>query len=442
MKYPILKLLAGFLLFSSSLTFVRAHTVEIIAVRHGESLNNVLSQKKAPISFFISMFEQGDARARTETTFHNPVLSTEGRKQAIELNTILFPNNSDPGNIVSSPGKNTVLFVSPLNRTIQTALLVFGSIPFSAGVRMLANPLITEHRKSVSEDGFIDAARPINLFDLEIEKLEKNNHLSRSDKNSIQFHNWAHTFKESLKDCCDGKQWWPKGPVESEEDVGNRISLFKNELEKLPPNSRVLLVSHGTFLRALFFGLPEMKNKNYHIRNVGMLTGTFDTNTKEFVKDSIACFDPNKKMVASGLDPNAICFDKLARNESIVVDKGPVYEIDKSPPLLSQWQTRQLNIFKQDGLVGITWAEEGSTSVAKIKGAAQIVGATENCSIPSKWTKDRETLCLIIQRVKLDPKYGPLWEKIEEGTKWEILRLSWKNTNSDASKLLNGLFKN
>lgn len=433
-RYVLLALLT---IFAASEGVALGGTVEVIGLRHGESLNNILSQKKSPVGFFISMIQQRRPLSETKTLFHNPLLSTDGRKQALSLHDTLFPGNADPLKLFSADanGRKTTVYVSPLNRTIETALLVFGEQLFKSGVDMVANPLITEHRKSISEDGFKDSKRPKALFDYEILGLVKDKRLSEKDIDSIEFKRWATSFTDSLLECCDEKEWWPKGPVETAEHIQNRISAFKSALQALPNDSRVILVSHGTFLRTFFFGVDELKNKHSHIRNAGMLVGQFSRDTGDWVQGSVSCWDPKTGKSATGLDPKGVCFDKIDRPESIVVDKGPVYEIDGQPPMLGGWQTRQLNIFKHDGVVGVTWNDKGSNSTTKVKGAALIIGSTDTCEIPSNRMENREKLCLVIERVKIDKNDGPLWEKPETG-KWEILRLNWKKSDEAVTKAL------
>lgn len=409
-------------------------TIEVIAVRHAESLNNILSNKKSPIQFFIAAFKERGSLGVTNSLFHNPVLSPEGKKQAQLLRDTLFPNRSDPFKILlKDPEHNTKFFVSPLNRTIQTAVIVFGERLYQSGVDMLANPLITEHRKSISEDGYEDADRPIALFDLEWDELTKEKMSPEIDRKAQQFQIWETTFKDSLRACCNGKSWWPQGPVETEDQIQARIALFKKSLMDLPDNTRVILVSHGTFLRSLFFGVRQMRNKDIKIRNTGMLIGQFDKETGEFVDGSVSCFDPKLGKSATGLDPQAICFSKTERPESIVVDKGPVHEIGKAPPFGS-WQTRQLNIFNNDGVIGVTWNDKGNMDTTKVKGAALLLGTTTNCDIPAL-AQDIEKVCLIIERVKIDKKTGPVWDASETG-KWEVLRLTWPKSNTEATKAL------
>ncbi len=407
-----------------------AGSIEVVAIRHGESINNILSQKKQPITFFLEIYKQREAMKKTGSIVHNPVLSTEGRDGALALNAFLFPNNQDRNGLLHpTSAKNPVVFyVSPLNRTIQTAALVFKDQLFKAGVNMLANPNVTEHRKSVSEDGFEKAERPIQLFETELQSVVNKSELPKMET-------WKNEFVSSMRSCCDNKIWWPQGSTESEASLSKRIEEFKKQLRSLPDNTRVIVVSHGTFLRTLFYGIKELSEKKYHLRNLGILSGKLDKETGKWIGEP-SCFVPHTNHSATSKAPDESCFDKIANLEGVEIDKGPVYSVSQLLPVLGSWQNRFLKIVDSEGFKGVTWSEKHNGGV--LKGAALIDSETDECKkgIPEKYKQDRETACYVIKRVHTD-EHGVAWDKVSDTL--EILPISWVKSNEQATQYLRSI---
>jgi len=428
LPFLILTFVFGFLIDNQASW---AGNVEVIAIRHGESINNVISQKKQPLSFIMEMYKQSSAARITGSIIQNPVLSTEGRDTALALHAILFPDNQDKNGLLATQGgKNPVVFyVSPLNRTIQTAVLVFKDQLFRAGVKMLANPNITEHRKSTSEEGFEEAERPNLLFNFELQNVVDKAELPRMEE-------WKRAFESSMLDCCNKKAWWPQESTESEASLSKRIDAFKKQLSSLPDNSRVIVVSHGTFLRTLFYGIGELSEKKYHLRNLGMIIAKMNKETGKWISEP-ACWVPQAKDSPRSANADESCFDKVADLDGAYIDKGPVYGITQSPPLLGSWQNRFLKIVESEGFQGVTWSE---TNHGGIKGAALIDSETDDCKkdIPVKYKKDRETACFVIKRVDINEK-GPAWDKTSNTL--EVLPISWDKSDEKVNQYLKSILK-
>jgi hypothetical protein len=229
---------------------------------------------------------------------------------------------------------------------------------------------------------------------------------------------------------------------ETTSSLAERIRKLKHFLTTVEPGTRVVLVSHGTFLRTLFFGVEELKHEAHHIKNLGMIHATFDQATGDWKPGSVKCWDPRTGADASGPDPLVVCFDKIERTDAVTADKGPVHTLSESPPVLARWQTRELSlrqIGEGAGAVGIEWKEPGQTHVGKEKGAARVVGLTDDCEVPDRMKgADRSWMCMVVQRVEIGAD-GPKWEDPANDKKWDVLRVSWEVNNSAAAQLFGQL---
>jgi len=133
-----------------------------ILVRHGESVNNLLSQDSA----FFEFLKEGGA-----LTWQDPFLSRNGEQQCLNAGKVLYGENRNQdkyhlfrggegvaeGDVAEDVADNVVnyraVYVSPMRRTLKTALLIFGRAAHSAGIPFKAMPWAHEKRGSISDIG-------------------------------------------------------------------------------------------------------------------------------------------------------------------------------------------------------------------------------------------------------------------------------------------------
>lgn len=165
--------------------------MKLYLIRHGQSIANL------------------DKTVYFEEFDHNISLSEQGRTQAKEL-----------GQMLSAPlfGKEIVMYVSPYNRTVETAALISEGLKNTSIKSVIYNPIIREH-----EWAMVD-----NISQAEAMLQERE------------------TF---------GRFWYRFDGFESEADVYLRAQTFFNDLRikkllgELPEH--VVIVSHHVFLSCL-----------------------------------------------------------------------------------------------------------------------------------------------------------------------------------------------
>ena len=100
--------------------------VEILAVRHTESMNNILSGAKEPQRFVKDVYSQRNKiKVAGGKLLRIQYCLTEVNEAARTLHNIMFRSGDDQYNIFNSENSYKAVFVSPLHRTIQTAMLLF-----------------------------------------------------------------------------------------------------------------------------------------------------------------------------------------------------------------------------------------------------------------------------------------------------------------------------
>lgn len=294
------------LLVVKTFTTAQAKTVEILAVRHGESMNNVLSKANNPFRFLKDLVGQRNKlKEAGGSPFHNPVLSGQGRIDSRKVHKMIFPNEQDTHNIFSGESPYKAVIVSPLHRTIQTSMLLFGTQMYRHSIPMIPLPSLSEHRKSKSEDGS-NIKYLIKLFEYEHKQLKKQG-ITDTDLKSKPFKTWQESFIREAMSCC-AKKWWPAGTdlknkIETEKNLSKRIEKVKETIKLLNQN-RVILVSHGSFMRTFFFGLEDLKFRKHLIKNLGFIKASLDTQTG--VLSNISCWDPSTAKASK----NPVCFRK------------------------------------------------------------------------------------------------------------------------------------
>lgn len=266
--------------------------IEILAVRHAESMNNILSGSNSPSRFIKDLFSQRNKLKNVGgNPFKNPVLSHDGRVAARAINAMIFPTGTERHNLFSSEKPYHAVMVSPLHRTIQTGMLLFGNQMYKESIPFIPETNLSEYRKSISEDGG-NFNYLKNIFEYEQTQLSKLN-VNKEELAKNSFQNWQKDFITKAKKCCYGP-WWPMGDdlknkKEKESHLKERIRSLKENIVKLDKD-KIILVSHGGFLRAFFFGIKDLKERNHLFKNLGFMKADLDTETGKL--SNKRCWNP------------------------------------------------------------------------------------------------------------------------------------------------------
>lgn len=296
-----------------------ARNIKVLAIRHGESMNNILSQSWNPARWAAATVSQRNKIKKAGTVATNPVLSPRGRALARLKHNLLFPQaGGNATGIFSGEEAYSAVLVSPLNRTIQTALVLFGTELYKPNGRtgvptpLIPMPAISEHRKGRSEDGSRHQSS-LELFSYELDQLVTKQNLPEAARNSDNFSQWKADFETSLGACCGRDDWWPRGDQldasdkETADSLQNRQQALEAKLTELSADhDKVVMVSHGTFIRTLLHGINELTARQWHLQNLAMVEVIFDTATKKWqIPD---CWDPATQEVTTN---RALCYDRV-----------------------------------------------------------------------------------------------------------------------------------
>ena len=292
------RLSISFFVLSTFLSInLQGRKVEILAVRHTESMNNILSGAKEPQRFVKDICSQRNKiKVAGGEVVKNPVLSHRGREAARTLHNIMFRSGDDQYNIFNSENSYKAVFVSPLHRTIQTAMLLFGTQLYKKPTPLIPEINLSEYRKSISEDGS-KLKYLIGLFVYEQIQLRKFSKFNQRVLESDPFQTWQGSFIEKAKACCT-EAWWPMGGdlemkksknKEKAEHIAGRIKSLKQNIAAINKD-KVILVSHGGFLRAFFYGVKDLAERTHLFKNLGFMKADLDTETGKL--SNKRCWDP------------------------------------------------------------------------------------------------------------------------------------------------------
>ena len=136
----------------STVEFTSSRDFTVFMIRHGQSINNVLSQPTSKLEIIsgVSLFswiansldvyaKYGKWQGRQD-----PLLSWAGAKQASNASEQIIKQVNGVNN-----RKEFICYVSPLRRAIQTAMIVFGKHRENVSIHL--QPLAYEGRKSISD---------------------------------------------------------------------------------------------------------------------------------------------------------------------------------------------------------------------------------------------------------------------------------------------------
>ena len=179
-------------------TFIKKQLKNILCIRHGRAVHNVLSDKIGDKAYFLK--ESYDAP-----------LVEEGILQAKELGN----NSKQLKNI-------DIVFVSPLTRTLQTAENIFEK---NQKVKIVALDKIKEFPQGID--------------------------ICNKRRNRIELKEKFKKVDFSLLDS-DSDQMWREDRYEKVEELKERIDEFKKFVMNENDNN-IAIVSHNNFLKELLF---------------------------------------------------------------------------------------------------------------------------------------------------------------------------------------------
>jgi len=227
-----------------------------VFIRHGESINNVLSQRMEFGRFFKEAISDG--LSERKNPFRDPNLSVSGKSQALQVSSVLFEGrqrNVDKYHLFDGKGEVTfeTVYVSPMRRTLETAMLLFGPAAHEHGVPFKAMPWAHERWKSISDLG---SQTPVLLT--YAQKFAKEV-LGTGKRSTEPLASLMGTLEELPTDWFENSgvpsanlSYYPPGKLESAAFFCRRMQQLEQTLFEAP-ESAAFVVAHGAVLQALFY---------------------------------------------------------------------------------------------------------------------------------------------------------------------------------------------
>mmetsp|Transcript_108769 Transcript_108769/g.216009 ORF Transcript_108769/g.216009 Transcript_108769/m.216009 type:complete len:369 (-) Transcript_108769:102-1208(-) len=235
-------------------------------IRHGEATHNVLekeAQKKAAMEAEALGIERGSDAQKAmmemarkavlnDLNQTDPELSSLGKEQALRSNGEMFRLTSTVNNALPKP---TTVLVSPLQRTLQTAALVFPNHPkvhVQDSVQERHTGLACDQPSSASEMCRHEAFSFMDFGS----RLKEEAEARHSDNVPEHMHGCAHD--------AEARRWYSESDAfepETQADLRRRTAKI-GELLWNTEDSAVCVVSHKGYLRELErgpLGRPEAK---------------------------------------------------------------------------------------------------------------------------------------------------------------------------------------
>ena len=190
-------------------------------IRHGKALHNVLHPLIGKIAY-------------TDKKYIDTPLVDEGVYQAEKLGLSWKEKN-----------KIDIVYVSPLTRTLETALHIFKNID----VKIIANEEIIEYSQGEEY---------CNFRKKKSELIEK---YPRVDFSLLE----------------ENPKYWNNNRLETLEELKQRDQLFKNILKE-DTNKKICIVSHNTYLKQFLFGFVDSLDEKRELQHCFPYERTFDEN--------------------------------------------------------------------------------------------------------------------------------------------------------------------
>eukprot|EP01064_Diplonema_japonicum_P018660 TRINITY_DN27358_c0_g1_i1.p1 TRINITY_DN27358_c0_g1~~TRINITY_DN27358_c0_g1_i1.p1 ORF type:complete len:264 (+),score=30.28 TRINITY_DN27358_c0_g1_i1:54-845(+) len=204
-----------------------SHVVSVTAIRHGEGMHNVNTRglAKAGWSLLSDLLTLKiyDAAVQSKNILMGTYTACKMRDPSLTCKGVLEANSAT----TVSDHPFDVIYVSPMVRTIETALIIFGRIK---GLKIMLHPGCCETRT------MLEGSNAGRLKDELREKID----------GFIKEHNYEAEIDLSL--LPEGK-WWVS-LAETQNQLSQRAAAFQAFLLS-QPHSNVAVVSHATFLQAL-----------------------------------------------------------------------------------------------------------------------------------------------------------------------------------------------
>mmetsp|Transcript_133205 Transcript_133205/g.385439 ORF Transcript_133205/g.385439 Transcript_133205/m.385439 type:complete len:473 (-) Transcript_133205:77-1495(-) len=210
------------------------HKKTVVLIRHAESVWNEARNKK----HFHKMAQETD----------HP-LSAHGRQQAEALSSRLneaangrMDGNEADRHLLNCLLKPDVVWVSPLTRAVQTAVIGLGPL-LTRGDGLGELTLVPNAREKQNVGGFDCMSRKTghNILQHVLGKLREQNG-GKDDENVTTFSR-LHFNTEQVEE-----QWWTDGQSESKEEMQVRARDFMNQL-LYAPQKAIVVVGHSLFFR-------------------------------------------------------------------------------------------------------------------------------------------------------------------------------------------------
>uniref|UniRef100_A0A0G4F8S5 Uncharacterized protein n=1 Tax=Chromera velia CCMP2878 TaxID=1169474 RepID=A0A0G4F8S5_9ALVE len=256
--------------------------------RHGESVNNILSQSYNPFRWGYNKIKLSDLINGAEQKVGNKdtVLSYKGMEQALTNGRLISgPDGAEDHIGIFSPDllpddAAQVIYVSPLRRAMATSLLLFFKVAFTKNIPFKVHWSLSEQVKSISDIG-----QPAHQIKRHVQDI-----LTMTLEGETQsFMAWAEAKKggsqeavdaylkplfdsidelklwnrgtkvQSENDCPQGGcQWWPEtdkdrntGKKKVKENLGDYCERVEKTTEFLAkaPEKVMIVVGHSNFIR-------------------------------------------------------------------------------------------------------------------------------------------------------------------------------------------------
>jgi broad specificity phosphatase PhoE len=274
-------------------------TRTVFFVRHAESVWNDAQRRKK----YYTMARQND----------HPI-SEHGKGQCCHLAEQIASaseNDVTQASDLSKIRDAKVIYVSPLTRAVQTAVLCFGrhvvnnSLTDEGRTEFVLMPSARERHKLGGRDsvpvatgaGVVERAieELLSLYDSSAECAEEQQEVCEEYNPSVPRRGYMSSQKDLLEtirnlrfDVQDVKdRWWRPGPVEPESALRLRMQEFMSQL-LYSPHDTMVVVGHSLFFQNVF--------RHY-------LSDTFTSNEASLAKDLQTLKMPNCGVVRLELDP-------------------------------------------------------------------------------------------------------------------------------------------
>lgn len=219
---------------------------KFIFVRHGESVNNIMSNEGY----------KGLPRYLKEPNKEpqDTVLSTRGTEEAVTLAKGLFGENrvEDKYQLFN---EYKAVYVSPLRRTQGTAFELFGMVAAKRGIPFVSAPWAHEQRKSISDVGSTKS-KLVNYAHYYVNELKIDNR-SKPVQSLVESLDQLAEDWSTNTDQPDGEDqlsYYPAGGFFSQETaahVCNRMERLQKELCE-STHDAAFVVCHSAVIRHMF----------------------------------------------------------------------------------------------------------------------------------------------------------------------------------------------